>query len=229
MRYDNALVEFSTTPKYIFLAFIFFLLLLHLVLIKVGKFSDIFWKKVDYVWLAAAVLGLYASSTQLNHALAKSYIENGEALRTVSSYNGLHRFLNGELWVCTPSQLTAYSPPNFDAIVRERIALCKQARDVARRLPKALPDDYPSLESMGYVRIGEHAKYDQEFGRVIETWAGMYRDQRSRYMTLVAASKPTSTELTVNLFGPVVLAFALALRITKVSGEIKNAKAKLAA
>ena len=210
MRYDNLLVEFATTPAYVFAAFAAFLVLFHLVLVTFGNYDDIFWKKADYVWLAAAALGLFAASAQLNRTLAKNYIENGEASRTVAVYQLLRHFLDGPYWVCMPRNRTEFSPPEFDAIVKEQQELCKQATELARRLPKALPSDYPTLESMGYSRIGQDAKYEPEFGKMIETWAQMYREQQSRYNDFVAASKPSNAEFVVNLFGPLLLAFALA-------------------
>ena len=229
MRYDNLLVEFATTPAYVFVAFVVFLLLFHVFMVKFRNHDDIFWKRVDYVWLGAAALGILSASAQLNHTVAQSYIENSEAARTVSMYGLLRHFLDGPFWVCLPRNRTEFSPPDFDAIIKEQQELCQQGIELARRLPSKLPDDYPSLESMGYTRIGENAKYEPDFGKMIETGAQMYRDQRDRYKGFVAASKPSSWEVIVNTFGPLLLAFALALRITKVSGEIKNAKAKLAA
>jgi hypothetical protein len=161
--------------------------------------------------------------------LATSYIENGAATRTVAMYGFLRNFLNGPFWVCAPRNRTEFSPPDYDEIVLEQQTLCKQAKDIANRMPIALPPDFPTLESMGYERIGATAKYEPEFGKMLDDWAQRYREQQTRYKALVAESKQTGWELLIGLIGPLLLAFALALRITKVSGEIKNAKAKLAA
>jgi hypothetical protein len=229
MHYDNFLADLATTPAYVFLIFLVLLAIFHLVLVRLSAHDDVFWKKVDYVWLGAAAIGLFTASAQVNRTLAQSYLESGEATRTVAMYDLLRHFLDGPFWVCMPRQRTEFSPADFDQIVREQQDLCKKATDLASRMPKVLPVDYPTLESMGYERIGETAKYEPEFGKMIEHWAQLYREQQGRYKAFLAASKQGGWELAISLIGPLLLAFALALRITKVSGEIKNAKAKAAA
>ena len=229
MRYDSLLVEVATTPAYVLLVFGLFLALFHITLVRLSTHNDIFWKRVDYVWLSAAAIGLLATSAQLNRTMAETYIRNGEADRTVAMYGLLRHFLDGQFWVCAPRHRTEFSPAEFDDIVREQQDLCKKAKDLSAKLPRVLPADYPTLESLGYERIGDSAKYEPDFGKMLEGYAAMYRLQQKRYADLMAATKKSDWEFLANLIGPLLIAFALALRITKVSGEIKNAKRKLAA
>ena len=229
MRYDNLLAEVATSPGYVVLIFCVLWTIFYVVLVKLNTFDDLFWKRVDYVWLAAAAIGLITSSAQVNRALAQSYVEGGESARVVATYGFLRNFLNGPFWVCLPRNRTEFSPPDFDEIVREQQTLCRQAKEVAARMPRDLPSDFPTLESMGYQRIGVMAKYEAGFGKMLDDWAQQYQEQRAKYMNLVAASKQSGWELFMGLLGPLLLAFALALRITKVAGEVKNAKARLAA
>ena len=58
MRYDTILEEISATPLYLFLVFVVVLAAMHLALVRRRSLSDIAWKHMDYVWLAAAALGL---------------------------------------------------------------------------------------------------------------------------------------------------------------------------
>lgn len=227
MRYDSFLVEIATTPAYVLLVFVLFLAIFDFALVRLTTHNDIFWKKVDYFWLSAVAVGLLASSAQLNRTMAETY-RNGEADRTVTEYGFLRHFLDGQFLVCLPRHRTEMSPADFDAIVREQQDLCKKANDLAAKLPKVLPADFPTLESMGYAPIGDSAKYEPNFGKMLDGLAARYRVRQARYSDLTAATKKSGWEFFVSIMGPLLIAFALALRITKVTGEIKNAKAKVA-
>ena len=226
MYYYSPLIEFAATPWHVLTFFVVLLLVMHLALVRYSTHSDVFWKKLDYVWLAAATLGIVASSAQLNRTVAQSYLERGEAARSVATYELLRRFLDGPFWVCAPRIRTEFSPPDFDAIVQEQQELCQAAKELAMLMPATLPPNIPSLETMGYKPIGKTAKYEREFVRMLEQSAENYRIQRTQYHEVVAASKQQGWELMLALLSPLLLAFALALRITKVGGEIKNARAK---
>lgn len=65
--------------------------------------------------------------------------------------------------------------------------------------------------------------------RTIESMASTYSQQQRRHAAFVEGSKRSENELVYVVLSPLLIAFALALRITKVSGEIANARRKAAA
>jgi hypothetical protein len=127
-----------------------------------------------------------------------------------------------------PRSRTEWSPPEFDAIVKEQVHLCSKALEVAERM-KPLLDDFPPLEETGFQVVGEQAVYERDLARHINEVANEYRQYQQRYAALLQSTRQSTPELMFSVLGPLLIAFALALRITKVTGEIKNARAKSAA
>ena len=227
MRYDTVLEELSARPGYLLLVFLVMLLLLHVVLVSWWKLDDITWKRVDYVWLGAAGLGLLAASAQAERVLAERYLID-QRVATASNYSFLRATLANPPGVCVPRTRSDFSPPNFDEIVKEQAQLCEKAREIAARM-KPLNDSFPALEQTGYEPVGQGAIHVPDFAREMADIADAYRQQQSRYAILVEAAKQSDAELIFVVIGPLLLSFALALRITKVTGEVRNAQAKLAA
>ena len=126
MRFDSILVEISATPLYLLLLLALMLAVLHVALVVWWKLDDIAWKRVDYVWLSAAVIGVLVSSAQADRLLSERYARYVEAALTASAYRFLRQTLANPV-LCLPHTKSADSPPDFDQMVQEQQALCKQA------------------------------------------------------------------------------------------------------
>jgi hypothetical protein len=226
MRYDTILEEISATPLYLFLVFVVVLAAMHLALVRRRSLSDIAWKHMDYVWLAAAALGLFAASVQIDRTLSQRYLENTERPRIAATYSFLREQLADPAGVCMPRQRSALSPANFDEIVAEQQALCKRAKEIAAKMPTAFDRDFPPLEATGFEPVGIDSNFESGFVHGVSRAAELYRLQQLRYAELVKSSEQSTGELVLSVLGPLLISFALALRVTKVSGEIKNARAK---
>ncbi len=226
MRYDTFLEEISATPLYLLLVFITMLAALHLTLVRRKNLNDIAWKHVDYVWLAAAALGLFATSAQVDRTLSQRYLEGTERPETAATYSFLRAQLADPAGVCVPRMRSAFSPANFDEIVAEQQALCKRAKEIAAKMPTAFDQNFPPLEATGFEPIGIDSNFEAGFVQSVSRAAELYRQQQLRYAALVKSSEQSTGELVFSVLGPLLISFALALRITKVSGEIKNARAK---
>lgn len=226
MRYNTIVEDFSARPLYILAAFLLLLLVLHLVLVFWMKLGDVAWKRVDYLWLGAAVLGLLTASAQADHFLSKRYLETFERPRTESAYQLLRRTLDSYTALCLPRQRSPASPPNFDEMVQEQQALCKSGKEIAARMPQNITEPFPPLEKTGYEPFGIEAKYETSYARSVENAAEQYQQQQKRYAEFLSAGTLSSAEETITVLGPLLLAFALALRVTKVSGDIRNARSK---
>jgi hypothetical protein len=224
MRYDTIIEELSARPLYIFAAFGLMLLVLHIVLVYWMKLDDRKWKHVDYIWLGTAVLGLLSASAQADHFLSKRYLDNLEKPRTEASYKFLRMMLDGYEVMCLPFHKTSDSPPDFDEIVREQQDLCKRGREMSAKMPVTITDNFPPLEKTGYQPFGVEIKYEKSYAQSVARAAEQYREQQKRYEQFVSAGNLSLFEKGLTVLGPLLLAFALALRITKVTGDIRNAK-----
>jgi hypothetical protein len=226
MRFDSLLVELSATPLYLLLIFLAFLLLFHVLLVWAWPLGDIAWKKVDYVWLGAAAFGVLAASAQAGREISRSYVDGVEGSRTATAYLTLRSLLDGNFGNCIPRTRAESSPADFDQIVEEQRALCAWSRDMVASMPGTLPLPYPPLEQTGFVSFGRPVRYDKEFAKAIDTSAHAYRQQQARYARLLEDARRSESEWVWNVLGPLLIALALALRITKVTGEVRNARHK---
>ena len=226
MRFDSWLIEISATPAYLLIFFLFLIFLLDIILVRFFKLDDISWKKVDYIWLSATALGLIASSSQANHFLSKIYLEV-ESPPTAFAYRSLRSHLENGGGVCSPRIKSPFSPQDFELIVKEQQFLCKKTREMAAKMPKDITPPFPLLEKTGFLPMDESIKYETYYVNEINQLAQEYRVHQERYTQFKASLKESDSENIFKVIGPLILSFALALRITKVSGELTNAKRKL--
>lgn len=224
MRYDTWIEELSARPEHLLLVFIFLLIFLDLVLVRWARLDDIAWKKVDYIWLGAAALGLLAASAQAERALATMYLEQ-QTLRTINAYSQLRAALATPNEVCIPRVRSPQSPANFDEIVKEQEEICRTAKAVAESM-LARPEAFLPLAEMGYEPVALRAIHNRNFANSIAQQAEGYAKEQMRHAELQTASQKSPVALLLEILGPLFIAFALALRITKVTGDIANARAK---
>jgi|ERR1044071_847098 hypothetical protein len=226
MRYSTILEELSATPLFLFAVFVLLVVVFHVALIFWLKLTDETWKRLDYVWLGTAALALLGASAQADHFLSKRYLATFERPRTETAYKLLRATLDSYPGLCAPRQRSPASPPDFDQILQEQESLCKRAKEIAAKMPLKITDNFPPLEQTGYEPLGYEAKYEIYYVREVSSAAEQYRQQQKRYVDFVAAGTPSGGEEIMTALGPLLLAFALALRVTKVTADIRSARAK---
>jgi hypothetical protein len=226
MRYSTLVEELSATPAYLAIFFVFLLILMHVTLVYWRPLSSRSWKRVDYIWLAAATLGLIGSSREAEHFLSGRYAEHSQGPATWSAYHQLRGALINPAGVCGTYTKGPNSPSDFDAIVREARGLCAKSNEIAKRMPTDFDTDLPPLADTGFERFGMNAQYQMQFIAEINQAADFYEREQRRYAMYRATSMPNKTENLMKVLGPLLLAFALALRITKVTGEVRNSHNK---
>jgi len=226
MRFDTVIEEVSATPLYLLLIFVALLVAFDLILVRWRKIDDVAWKKVDYYYLGAAAVGILSLSGQAESVLAQRYATTVGRWAD-SQYSAFHNMLGeaASFGLCIPRERGPGSPDDFDAIVADQRRLCSQSIELAKVLPKALPPSVPTLESMGYKPLGP-ANHGQGFVEQVNLQAESYRHLQARHAEMTMALQEDGWKLVYKIIGPLFLALALALRITKVTGEIANARKK---
>lgn len=199
------------------------LLLFHVLLIWVLEVGAVTWKQIDYVWLAIAALGLLGAVSEVRRMVAQNQLGRQQSILTWA-YEDLRReaeFMIGPA-VCRQFVRSKYSRPDFDAIQQEYDAACQFARQMLTRLPSDPPPDLQGLRLADRPKVTDPV-LQQVFEGLSREVESYLRARRAMDQT-IAATKRTPLEDTLALFGPLLLAVALALRMTKVSGEIRMSR-----
>lgn len=223
----SILIELSTTPIYLFALFVVLTGVFHAVFVFWLKLDDLAWKKIDYIWLGAATLGILVSSSQADRLASRLHLENLEAPLTETAYKFLRSYLADPPSICRPRFRSEFSPLDFDQIVQEQQSLCKQSKEIAATMPAQPPIPFPLLDKIGFASFGQDAKYEVWFVLEVNRLAEEYRHLQRQYAAFSeSAQRMPIAEKLFTVMGPLLLAFALALRITKVTGELTNAQTK---
>lgn len=220
-----ALPWFTNTWKVVGL-FLLFLCVCHVVLIRWRPIGSIAWKKVDYVWLSMAFIGILGSigngrGIVANNMLklemgwlesSRSYVESMANDGTSPSI--CRKFI--------PS--TLFSPKELAQVQGEFDAQCRwfrEAYSTIKNLPKTVTKISATTLLAPYPSGG-----DQSHFKFLSDAIVAYNANVERVIELQNEAKENQFETILRLLGPAVVALALALRITKVTAEIISERAK---
>ena len=214
-----------TTPlsqAAIFLIFIVALTAFHTVLVYVRPLSALAWKKVDYFWFSLAVIGI------LGAAQANRASQSELSLRTQAAAHYAHVFeaarwdnFNTCLRVEKPS---SSSGPKFEkwlaCTARKRWVDRVTARIIEQGTQHNQPIDLELI--MGATSIpAKPIDQDLLTPAIME-----YNKVISAIAKVKDAAKSNWIDEFLKQYGSLFLAVALALRITKVTGEIRLSREK---
>lgn len=189
MRYSTLVEELSATPAYLIGFFLFLLILMHVTLVYWWPLSSRSWKRADYIWLAAATLGLIGSSREAEHFLSGRYAEHSQGPATWSAYHQLREALTNPVGICAIRTKGPNSPPDFDAIAEEERELCVKSNEIAKRMPADFEGDLPPLADTGFERFGMSVEYRTQFVAQINQAADFYEREQHRYAMYRETSK----------------------------------------
>ncbi len=220
---DGSALLWLTQPMLILTSLGAFVVLLHALLVYGHPLSDAGWRRVDYIWLAGAVLSLLGMSADARQQWIELRKPISEQLHLGSVDYLRDSFLVLRIFPChvefgrtgpaggdrvgTAAQYEAYcrwlteTEQVMDRLFRNRskIDLVMFAGNEAFSGLPVAAETMPRL-----------AKIAMEYNRTL--------DELNHWASLDASG----TESLVRTVSPILLSFALALRITKVTGQIRN-------
>jgi hypothetical protein len=210
----------SASPLWLFSILVLLLVGFDLVLVRWLRLGKVAWKRVDYIWLIVAALGLYGAAADVRRTAAANSLPLQHDLRQVAYLSVVDsvRFMTGPA-VCREFVRSNSSPKNFDEVQVEFNRVCTFARTLAHALPttepKALDRDF-FLRRPPVTESALRENYQWLDQRVED-----YLTADRQYSETVRGVERTSMDLFYAAIAPVLLVVALALRITKVTGEIR--------
>jgi hypothetical protein len=202
--------------------------LFHLLLVfwlKIGKRA---WKIVDYIWLRLAALRIFGAAGQARQLVATKTVASSSQ-RTQIPYMQLLSFVDQysqEGPVCRTSVRSQFSPPSaqFQRAQRDYDSVCRWFWDVQRKLPR-LADLYPDLKEVDPKNLASEPDVPEtelrETLRGFHNQVSLYNTDAKEYGGIVRATKQSSADQLLVFLSPLLLSFAIALRITKVTGELR--------
>jgi hypothetical protein len=221
------LLRLASNPRLLLIAFVVFLIVFDLILVRLLKLDKVAWKRIDYVWLVVAALGLLSTATESRRLLAINEL-GVVKVRAASEYT----FLQAEIrsaknWVCSPFHRTEYSPPNYDEIVQEFSKACNYYDSLLADLSSEPPTNFGRFDLPKNIQRPnvKNDSLSDSFIR-LDRYIERYNQLSTEHANLIKLNDKTGFERGLTLLGPLLLAFALALRITKVTGEIKLERQK---
>jgi hypothetical protein len=220
---DDLLLPWWTNTLSILGLFVVALAAFHLLFVIWFPLDRIGWKKVDYVWLLLALIGIIGAAGSVRQELARNLGDTARDRVDVgaASVKSALQFGRGPA-ICRTFIETDHSPPRVivDDFTRGFDKECRWFRDAGERLPTT------PFAKLQMLRL-------QDFGAsppmVGDTWAienlktsiDLYDAAVAKQADLSHAASRSNMEFALQVFAPTAIVVGLALRITKVSGEIK--------
>lgn len=212
----------------VLVVFVVLLISCDLLLVRMFPLSKKVWKRIDYIWLSFAALGLISASAQVRIFVASVELNNCN-MRIMSAYDSLHSSITSYAkkpsYLCRTFVRTEFSPPEpeFSNTQNEFNQACAWFQSIAVDLPP-----HPSIKQDNIHKIQlpntPFMFRDSSLLQVISELHNQYNRYNEAVMDLEeikSAQKRSELENILVFLGPWLLAFALALRITKVTGELK--------
>lgn len=191
--------------------------LFHLLLVRIGNLTKAGWKRVDYYWLALASAALLTEPAKVREMVSAGYLEYALQSREFEHSRVRGIVDHARSFACYKFARTKDSPPNLAEIQQNADAVCAWMKTVASYLPeepgaKIRVDLIPPAPKEEYYRVSITQ---------IESAASKYNASVDQYDETVGPGGWPYLGTVARLLSPFLLAIALALRLTKVSGEIR--------
>ena len=228
MNADDLALPWFVHPLWILGIFLISLVSFHILFLRLISLSPIGWKKVDYYWLAMALVSLMGAVGARREIIATNTLEYSKS-RIDGAFNfmRMRAEFGSSAAICRTFIPSDFSPPpsEMESVQKQFDNQCTWFKNVNSVIS--------TLDTKNPVEIDPAALFGSPPIDGIE-WAGTsFLDSVQNYNSTVrairgleSAASQTGFETFLKLLGPALLAIALALRITKVSGEVRNERKK---
>ncbi len=204
--------------EYLFILLIVMTALLHTLFVFLFPQNKRFWKKMDYIWLGLATLSIVTASQKVRIVVYDNYQNRAESL-TISSFSSLNNNVQFSL-PCKNFIKSEFSPENFDEIVAEYKRICTWNKGFESEIAALNPKEFPDVmfkTPKAPIESVELNQYLEQLKKQIQEYE-QYRTQMWEYKK---QTEETALEQLLFFLLPVFLCAAIALRITKVTAELK--------
>jgi len=216
-------LPFYSTSTWVLGVFIASLVLYHVTLVWRWPLGKLAWKRIDYIWLLLALLGIIGATGAARQAVARNWAivaERGVENATRDIGERIEFGTSGA--VCRKFERSTLSSPSprFESIQSQFDALCAWFREAKRHIPSGPVNERRPLTLSDFGPAPPQI-LDPWPVASLDTALIEYNKELAAYSIMSAAAERSGIEWLLALFGPSLLATGLALRITKVTAEIR--------
>jgi len=200
-----------------------------LILIRFAKFGILAWRRVDYVWLSMALIGVATTTMQTRQEYAENLLTI-QKTRHESILQFMTAVVTSNEIGCSPLPYSgANKLTSEESRMHHEISLlqCAWFSKVLEKLDKTKQENVKlELSSLlnTYPRGADYALHQR-----VEDLFEEYQVTEASISNLQAQSQLSDSERMFRYLGPIVIAFALGLRMAKVTAEVRMDKEKLKA
>jgi hypothetical protein len=213
-----------TSLGWLFTVFGGSLLAFHLMLVWPRNLTKRGWKVVDYFWLGVGLLGVIGSAGVGRQVIAENLLSTarGRVDFFASQVESALRFGTSGA-ICRRFARTEFSPPQaeFDRLQREFDDQCAWFTQAIERL-KASPLAKRERLSLDDLGGSPPVGADRWTSAYAHETVDRYNAALTELERLARDARRTELELTLIIVGPFLLVVALALRIARVTGELRH-------
>lgn len=216
-------LPFGTRHAQVLATFVVALLVFHVSLIWwPWRLTKTGWRVVDYIWLLVGGLGLIVSVGQARQAIAGAAVAS--AIDRLDTKYGLARklvrqYAQDEGLLCRAVDENEWT--SLTEVRRQQAAFaagCGWAKRLAEHMPEQTPQTPISPSLLQPPATGDY-RFVDDLVRSMVRQVEFFNEDAAALVSVRRAVERHWTELAMVVAGPLLLALALALRMTKVTGE----------
>ena len=228
--FDDLVDPIGGKVTVVLLFFALCLLALDLVFVRRLDLSKLTWKRFDYVWLTLTAIGLVGSTVQVRTATASSLLARYQ-VRAHTSMDAISANVNMTAMasegyvdvdrICLRKLRVGPSPPLV--LDREHELACEWLQKYAALIAdagKSSSDKLPEVSKLPLRPVFSDRGLIEYFAK-LDRLTDRFAEERNEWHVAEDRAQPSEFERQLATLSPFLLAFALALRITKVTGEIR--------
>jgi hypothetical protein len=228
MNTRDLILPWFVSQLWILGIFVLSLAVFHFLFFRLAPLSSIGWKRIDYVWLSMALLGLMGAVAAGREIIATNMVEYSKSrIEWSFRFMRLRAEYGTSNAICRTFVRSEFSPPSseMERDQKEYDDQCrwfKNVNAVISTFNVNKQEEVDPISSFGKPPLGGDEWARNSFLESVENYNSIVR----AIGELDNAIRPTGFELFLKILGPTLIAIALALRITKVAGEIYNERKK---
>jgi hypothetical protein len=208
--------------RWVLIVFFGALVFFHVVLVLAWPLGKIGWKRVDYVWLLFGLLGVLGGVGSVRQRLAEGLLPRAKQLAQAQATWVIGRIdFGASPVVCRKFEPSILVPRDeeFDRRQREFDTLCAWFTTAKSRVANGLPEEQPlTLERLGGSPAPTGA--DPWMVATLNEAVTGYNQAQDALEHLRREASQSEGEFTLVVLAPFLIAVAIALRMTKVTGEL---------